>query len=385
MSSARKSLVALIVTLTMLIGTGVRAAEPIVILAPFSLSGPESVLDIPSHNGAVLAVEKLNRAGGLLGRPVTLVTLNTQGNTDPATNGLAALIAAHPKAVAGLGFSDSTDALAAGRVFQKAGLPFVTPGATAPDLPAKVGAFMFLAAYGDDAQARAMALYARDALKVRHVALWVDESRLYTRTIGTYFKEFFKQKGGSVDYFELGGTVTDFSSFISSFMAADPAPDAIYAAVMPQSGVPLIDQVRASGIAVPLLSGDGWDDAEITALSRSEGISDLYFTTHRFLGVRNSRMTDFITAYQRKFGESPPNAFAPLGFDTINLIAAAVKRAGSTDPEAVRAALAGIRDFDGLVGKISYSDGRRVPAKSVAVIELEDGREKPVWTAPPAP
>ncbi len=380
-----KCLVAFIFALTLFTSAGLRAAEPIVILAPFNLTGPESVLDKPSYDGAVIAAEKLNAKGGVLGRPIKLIPLDTKGETDPAANGVETLIASHPDAVAGIGFTYSTDALSAGRVFQKAGLPFVSPGATAPDLPGKVGAYMFLAAYGDDAQARVMAIYAKDVLKARHVALWIDDSRVYTRTIGKFFNEFLVKMGGSIDRHTFSGPVSDFSSLIAAFQKADPAPEAIYAAVMPQSGVPLIQQVRDAGITVPLLSGDGWDDEQIVSLSKQDAIRDLYFTTHRFLGVKTPQMDAFVTAYKKRFGSAPSNAFAPLGFDAINLLASAIERAGSTKPDAIRTALADTRDFAGVVGKISYAPGKRVPEKSVAVIHLEEGTETPVWTWPPSP
>ena len=68
-------------------------------------------------------------------------------------------------------------------------------------------------------------------------------------------------------------------------------------------------------------------------------------------------MKEFSEAYKQKFGSPPPNAFAPLGFDSVNLLATAIERAGSIQPDAVRSALANTRDFEGLVGKIAYSPG----------------------------
>ena len=69
----------------------------------------------------------------------------------------------------------------------------------------------------------------------------------------------------------------------------------------------------------------------------------------------------------------------------MNLLATAIERAGSTQPDAVRSALANTRDFEGLVGKIAYSPGKRVPDKPVAVIKIDDGVETLVWTWMPQP
>ena len=70
---------------------------------------------------------------------------------------------------------------------------------------------------------------------------------------------------------------------------------------------------------------------------------------------------------------------------SVNLLATAIKLAGSSQPDAVRAALANTRDFQGLVGKIAYLPGKRVPDKAVAVIKIDDGVETPVWTWIPPP
>ena len=148
---------------------------------------------------------------------------------------------------------------------------------------------------------------------------------------------------------------------------------------MPRSAISLIKQVRDAGVDVPLLSGDGWDDEAIVEFSKRNGIKNIVFTTHLFLGVDTPGMKVFSEAYKQKFGSPPPNAFAPLGFDSVNLLATAIERAGSIQPDAVRSALANTRDFEGLVGKIAYSLGKRVPDKAVAVIKIDDGVETPVW------
>jgi branched-chain amino acid transport system substrate-binding protein len=357
-----------------------QAAEPITVLAPFNLTGPQAVLGAPCFNGAELAVEKLNAAGGVLGRPIELIPIDTASDVSRTSIAVTSALERYPIATAGIGYTDSTYALDAGRVFQKAGIPFITPGATAPDLPHQVGSGMFLAAYGDDAQALAMAKYAWNDLKVRNVALWVDETSVYTRTVGGFFEEFFRNLGGTVDRRNFAAEVTDFGDLIAAFKKADPKPQAIYGASMPRTAVSLIEQVRDARIDVPLLSGDGWDDEAIVDASRRNGIENIYFTTHLFLGVDTPGMKEFTEAYKQKFGSPPPNAFAPLGFDSVNLLATAIERAGSTQPDAIRTALANTRDFQGLVGKIAYSPGKRVPEKPVAVIKIDDGAEMLVWT-----
>ena len=217
MIARRMFLLSLFILVAMTIGSGSRAAEPITVIAAFNLTGPEAVLDLPSYQGAELAVEQRNAAGGVLGRPLRLIAVDTASEPATAAGAVAAALKQRPDAVAGLGYSYSTFALEVGRVFQTAAKPFVSPGATAPDLPEQIGDQMFLAAYGDDAQAQVMAIYARDQLKVGHVALWIDEGFVYTRTVGGFFDGFFRQSGGTVDKQTYPADMRDFGNLVAVF------------------------------------------------------------------------------------------------------------------------------------------------------------------------
>jgi branched-chain amino acid transport system substrate-binding protein len=358
------------------------AEEPIQIIAAFNLTGGSAVLDAPSYNGALLAAETINRDGGMLGRPLELVPVDTESKPDTVAAKVEAALAAHPDAIAGIGYSYSTEALNAGRVFQAKGLPFVSPGATDQSVPAEVGDNMFYAAYGDDAQAAAMAAFVRNQLKLDRAAVWIEDRDLYPRTIGADFPKSFEAMGGTIVLNQSDDSADGFDDFIDKLKTVSPTAQTIYVASMPDTAPDLIAAARAAGITVPLLSGDGWDADTVVAKSKEASLGDIYFTTHNFLGVDTPAMEAFVTAYTNRFGAPPPNAFAPLGYDTIDLLADAIVRAGSAEPAAIRGQLAATQDFPGIVGPISYEPGVRVPKKEVSVIEVADGEKSLRWVAP---
>jgi len=361
----------------------VSAAEELIrIIAAFNLSGGSAVLDGPSYNGAVLAVEAINRKGGVLGRPLELVPVDTESRPEIVAGRVEAALAAHPDAVAGIGYSYSTEALNAGRVFQARGIPFVSPGATDPTVPAEVGDNMFYAAYGDDAQAAAMAVFVRDELKLDTAAVWIEDRDLYPRTIGADFPKSFAAMGGTIVLDEADDSAEGFADFVDKLGTTSPTAAAIYVASMPDTAPDLIAAARAAGMTAPLLSGDGWDADTVVAKSKEMSIGDIYFTTHTFLGVQTPAMQEFVNAYSERFGAPPPNAFAPLGYDAIGLLADAIARAGSADPAAIRGQLAATTDYPGIVGPISYAPGIRVPKKEISVIEVADGETSLRWVAP---
>ena len=360
--------------------TQARAKEPIEIIAAFNLTGADSVLDVSAYRGAKLAVQEINGTGGVYWRPLKLIEVDTQSDPSSTAAKMRAALEANPDTVAGVGFSYNTYALQAGPVFQAAGLPFVSPGATGSKVPEQVGDDMFLIAYGDDAQARAMAEFARTELRLSNVIVWMNADRDYTRTVGRYFTEFLGRSGGRVQLRRYDGRKTDFSDLIEYVQKSDPKVDGIYAASLPSTAVQLIGQVRAAGIDIPLMSGDGWDEKDIVDLSRSKQLGGIYFTTHRFLGVDTPAMLSFIAAYTRAYGEAPTDAFAPLGYDAVYLIADAIRRAGSAKPAAIRAALADTKHFPGIVGEIAYPPDKRIPDKVVSVVRVDDGAAKVMWT-----
>ena len=380
MTIGRSILASLLVAVAVL--GSARAAEPITIIAAFDLTGGSAVLDEPSYNGALLAVEEINRQGGLLGRQVELVPVDTASMPGVVAKRIEAALVANPDAVAGLGYNDSTEALAAGRVFQAHGLPFVSTGATDPAVPAEVGDLLFYAAYGDNVQAAAMAAFVSRQLELERVAVWADDSRDYTRTVGRDFAQSFGALGGKIVLRRADDGAADFAAFVAELKTAEPAPQAVYLASMPEDAPDVIRAVRTAGIALPLLSGDGWDADTVVALSKAEKLGGIYFTTHRFLGVDTPATKAFVAAYTARFDAHPPNAFAPLGYDAVGLLADAIRRAGSTDPAAIRDALAATRDFAGVVGEIGYEPGERVPGKAVSVIVVENGVETLRWVAP---
>ena len=357
--------------------------EPVRILAAFNLTGSDSELDAAAFNGAMVAMKEINSSSGVLGRNLELIAVDTASDRREAVTDVEHTLRTESGIVAGIGYSDSGFADEVGALFQRRRLPFVSPGATDPKLPGRVGNEMFLVAYGDDAQARAMAEFAWKELGKRRIAIWMDETHEYTVAVGTYFGEAFQSLGGHVETQTSEARTNHFSDWAASVKRASPPFDAIYAATMPSTATTFIDQVRDAGVALPLLSGDGWDEKPVIELSREKGLSEIYFTTHRFIGVKTAPMKAFVSKYEAAFGEPPSNAFAALGYDTVGLLADAIRRAGSTHPSAIRDALAATTDYEGIVGAISYSPQSRVPIKPVSVIRVDLGKESLVWTTTP--
>jgi branched-chain amino acid transport system substrate-binding protein len=372
----RSLLVALAVCAALaLVGCGKQGGATIKVGMINNMTGSQASLDAPSANGAKLAAKEINAAGGILGKKVELVAYD--GKSDAATIANSATqLTQTDKVVAMFGFSDSDMVMAAAPVAAKAGIVFVTSGATSPKLPDQVPDYLYLACFGDNVQAAAGAEYAFSTMKAKTVYLLIDKGMEYTLLLGKYFKERFVELGGKIvleDTYQGGDK--DFSAQITKLKGQKVQPDLLYIASGPDDVGTIVKQFRDSGVKKPIMGGDGYDTPLLVQVAGA-GSENVYFTTHSLMdpSLGTDAVKKFIAAYQAEYKAPPENAFAGLGYDTMKLIADAIKRAGSADPKAIRAALAQTKDLPGVTGAITYQAGSRIPQKGVTVILVKDGK-----------
>jgi branched-chain amino acid transport system substrate-binding protein len=352
------------------------AAGPIKLGGGFALTGAESALDLPAANGAKLAVKEINAAGGVLGSQIDFIVHDSQYKMD-VTAQTAKQFVEQDKVPLMIGYTDTDSVLASGPTFQTAKIPFITVGATSPKIPTQVGDMMFLACFGDNVQAAVGAEYAFKNFGKNAYFLW-DKGVEYTTLLGQYFKSRFTELGGTIALEEsYEDNATDFSAQITKIKALSPAPDFYYVAAMPNNIGPLVKQFRDAGLTAPIVGGDGYDTPDLVKIA-GPTTSKVFFTTHALMDatIGTDGIKKFIAAYKAEYGNDPENAFAALGYDTVFLMADAIKRAGGTDSAAVKAAIEATKDFPGITGKITFAPGVHVPQKGVTVIDIENGALK---------
>jgi len=360
------------------------SAAPIKVGAIYNLTGAQAALDVPSANGAQLAIKQINAAGGVLGRTLELVLYDGKTDADTIRQAAAKLVEVD-RVAALIGFSDTDQVLAAAPAVLKAGIPFVTSGASSPKLPAQVPGILFLACFGDNTQAAAGAEYAYNRLNARNVYLLVDSGMEYTRLLAGYFKESFLQLGGQIlleDSFSSGNQ--DFRLQIDKLKALTNPPDLLYIACGPQDAGLVIDLLAQAGFNQPAMGGDSFDSTQLTAVGGAAA-EDTYCTTHGYLkmgSIRESTRT-FVMDYRTMFGHDPENAFAGLGYDTVKLLADALRRAGTDQAHPLLAALAATQGLEGVTGTISYPSGSRIPSKSVTLLRVLAGQFTWAWEIAP--
>lgn len=338
--------------------------------AIYNLTGAQKNLDIPSSQGAILAVEQLNDKGGLLGHKITLILEDGETNLAIIAGKTEKMISDNPDMPVIIGMSDTDVVLAAAKVAASNKRLFVTSGATSPLLPEQVPNYLFLACYGDNVQAAAAAEWAYNSQNARNVVVLYKADMSYTKLLRKYFTDRFKELGGAV-LFNQGYTQKTFSDALEKA----PNADLIFLSASPDEVVTEVTLIREAGITAPILSGDGFDIGDGWAKLPLENNS--FFTTHADVGPDNKspEVIAFRKAFAGKYPGLEPDAFTALGYDTINLVATAIEKAGNTNVSDIKSALSTLTGFHGITGEISFNAGNPIPVKSVALLKADKGTE----------
>jgi branched-chain amino acid transport system substrate-binding protein len=334
-----------------------------------SLSGSEASFGTSCHNGIQLAVEEVNNAGGVLGKQINLITEDNQSKASEVPPIVQKLIT-REKVVAVLGEVASSNSIAGAPICQQNKIPMVTPASTNPEVT-KIGDYIFRVCFIDPFQATVMSKFATNSMKVKRVAMLVDQKSAYSMGLAESFRKVFTDMGGEIiDEQKYSKGDKDFKAQLTSIKAKDP--EAVFIPGY-YTDVNLIGiQAREIGLNVPLFGGDGWDSELLTEGKAKDALEGSFFSTHVSADNPDPNIQGFIKRYRDRFGKEP-DAMSFLGYDGAIILFDAIKRAGSTEGDKIRDALATIKDFPGVTGSITINEERNA-VKPAVVMEVKDGK-----------
>ena len=329
------------------------------------------------HSGILLAIEEINARGGLLGKKVELKSEDDRGDASEARTAVEKLIT-RDGVVAVIGEVASTNTMTAAPVAQTNRVPMITPASTNPKVT-DIGEYIFRICFTDDFQGAACAAFAADNLKVKRAAIFRDIGSDYSKGFAESFKKVFTQKGGViVAESTYTASDSDFKSQLTTIRSRKP--DIIFIPGYYEQVSQIAVQARQLGIKVPLIGGDGWDAPSLltTAGGALEGC---YFSNHFTPLDKSTIVANFAKSYRAKY-KKDPNALAALGYDAAWILAEAIKRAGSTNGDAIRKELSNIKDYPGVTGKITI-DSHRNASKPAVMLKIKGKDFVPVATITP--
>ncbi|WP_397536622.1 ABC transporter substrate-binding protein [Rummeliibacillus pycnus] len=340
------------------------------------LSGAVASYGSGVSKGAKLAINEINKAGGIDGKKIVPVEIDNKSENSEAT-AAAIKLATQEKVVAQIGSATSGDTLAAVQIANQKKMPIIGPSATSETVTVnekgQLNEYAFRTCFIDPFQGKIAANFALNNLKAKNVAIFADSASDYAKGLAKSFKETIEQNGGKVVAEEsYVAKDTDFKSTLTRLKSKKP--DFIYVPGYYEEVGLIIKQARAAGIDVPLMGGDGWDSPKMVELAGKDSLNNTYFTNHYSAEDPDERIQKFVKAFKEANGDQAPDAFNALGYDTVYWLKDAIERAGSTDGEKVKDALASTKDLSLVTGNFSVDD-KHNPVKTATVLEFKDGKQ----------
>lgn len=343
------------------------AGDPVLIASIFAHTGLASEENSPNYLMTRLAAKAINEQGGVLGRRIKLMEIDNQSTAIGSYQAAQKAVEMGVSAV--VGPSWSSHAMIMAPVLQTAGIPMVGATTTAPRVT-EVGNYIFRACYTNSVQAEALAQFATDDLSARTAAIMVIAGDEYSEDLAAVFQKAFRKQGGRViikESYLLSSM--DFSKQLSVIQNAEP--DLVFSPGFARDSGMILVQARKMGLTMPFLGGDGW-----TALEQYPYIGDLtgknYYASHWHPTEDSPASKAFVAYIQKELGPAAMqhiDAGNPLAYDALSLVADAIQRAGSTDPDAIREALEQTVDFPGVTGNITFG-GSRDPHKPIVILSI---------------
>lgn len=340
------------------------------------LSGPVASYGSGISKGAKLAIDEINKSGGIDGKKIKTVEIDNKSDASEATSA-AIKLATQEKVVAQIGSATSGNTVAAVQIANKYKMPVIGPSATSEtvtvDGKGNLNEYAFRTCFIDPFQGQIAANFAANTLKAKNVAIFSDSSSDYAKGLAKAFKDTIEKNGGKVVAQEsYVAKDTDFKSTLTRLKSKKP--DFIYIPGYYQEVGLIIKQARAAGIDVPLMGGDGWDSPKMVELAGKDALNKTYFTNHYSSEDPDAKIQKFVKAFKAANADKAPDAFNALGYDTVYWLKDAIERAGSTDGEKVKNALASTKDLSLVTGKFSV-DKNHNPVKTATVLEFKDGKQ----------
>jgi branched-chain amino acid transport system substrate-binding protein len=357
-------------------GSGPAAASPIKVGHYASLTGDTATFGRSTDRGIRMKIDEVNAKGGVLGRPLELITEDDRSVTEEARTTAQKLLQ-RDEVVALLGEVASSRSLAAAPEAQRAKVPMISPASTNPKVT-EVGDYIFRACFIDPFQGAVMAKFARDTLGAKKVAILLDFKQDYSVGLADFFRKTFTEQGGEIvaDERYTSGDI-EFRAQLTKIRATNP--DAIFVPGYYTEVGLIAKQARELGIEAPLLGGDGWDSTKTLEIG-GKAVEGNYFSNHYAADSDRPQVREFVEAYRQRYGEVP-DAMAVLGYDAAGILVDALARGGTTEGPKLRDAIAATRDYPGVSGSITI-DPQRNARKDAVVIEIKDGAFRYKQTVP---
>ena len=339
------------------------------------LTGPQAHLGKDNENGARLAVDEINAAGlSLDGKKVTLDLIGEDDQADPKAATTVAQKLVDEGIVGVIGHLNSGATIPAAKIYFDAGIPQISPSATAIAYTASGFNTAYRVMTNDKQQGTALAEYAVKQLGAKQVAI-IDDRTAYGQGLADEFERAAKAVGATVVAREYTtDKSTDFMAILTSIKSH--APQLVFFAGMDPQAAPMVKQMKQLGVNAQFLGGDGMQTPKFISLAGADAEGAIASNP----GLTLAKMPGgaaFKQKFNTRFGEI--QNYSPYAYDAVYVMVEAMKRAKSSDPAKYLAEMPKT-DFQGVTGHIRFDSKGDLTGGAVTLYQVKAGLWQPLQT-----
>jgi branched-chain amino acid transport system substrate-binding protein len=340
------------------------------------LTGPQAHIGKDNENGTRMAIDDANAKGVLIGgKKAHFELLSEDDQTDPKTATIVAQKLVDDKVNGVIGHLNSGTSIPASAIYFKNGIPQISPSATAVKFTAQGYNTAFRVMTNDAQQGKALGEFSTRVLKAKNIAV-IDDRTAYGQGLADEFVKSAEANGAQIVAREYTTDKSvDFTAVLTSIKGKQP--DLLFFGGMDPQGVPMVKQMRSLGMKTQFMMGDGGYTPKLIELGggAEEG------TYASLPGVPLDNMPsgrDFAKRYEARFHQ-PIQLYAPYCYDAVNVMIAAMQKAGSADPAKYLPEVGKV-ELNGVTAKIAFDEKGDIKGGAVTVYQVRNGQWHAVQT-----
>ena len=340
------------------------------------LTGPQAHIGKDNENGTRMAIEDANAKGVTIGgKKARFELLSEDDQTDPRAATVVAQKLVDAKVNGIIGHLNSGTTIPASRIYSDNGIPQISPSATAVAYTAQGFKTAFRVMANDGQQGKVLGEFAAKNLGAKKIAV-IDDRTAYGQGLADEFVKSAQGNGAEIVAREYTtDKAVDFTAVLTSIKGKKP--DLVFFGGMDPQGVPLVRQLKSLGLAAKFMMGDGGYTPKLIELAgaAAEG------TYASLPGVPLEQMPggkEFSQRYEAKY-KQPIQLYAPYCYDAVNVMIAAMQKAGSAEPAKYLPELAKV-EHNGVTAKITFDEKGDLKGGAVTLYQVQQGKWQALQT-----
>ena len=340
------------------------------------LTGPQAHIGKDNENGTRMAIEDANAKGLMIGgKKARFELLSEDDQADPKTATIVAQKLVDDKVNGVIGHLNSGTTIPASRIYSDNGIPQISPSATAVAYTAQGFKTAFRVMANDGQQGKVLGEFAAKNLGGKKIAV-IDDRTAYGQGLADEFVKSAQANGAQIVAHEYTtDKAVDFTSVLT--LIKGKQPDLMFFGGMDPQGAPMLKQLRALGLKAKFMMGDGGYTPKLieNAGAAAEGA---YASLPGVPLVQMPGGKDFSQRYEAKY-KQPIELYAPYCYDAVNVMIAAMQKAGSAEPAKYLPELAKV-EYDGVTAKIAFDEKGDIKGGAITLYQVQQGKWQPLET-----